>query len=286
MACPGEGPCAPWDLDLSCCLVTGRLPDPCLGDGTPIDQSIIDTAVLAASQFLWRRTGMQFGCCTVTINPCMDCSETCAGLDSGTYDGFWGFPWYPLHLANGDWTNVKCPCTDACVCGRCELRLPYSVCSVDEVVINGNIIPPEAYRVDDFSKIVLLDNGPAVSGTADCWKGCDNSITLTYGRPVPELVRLAAAEFACQLIKRCVGKPCDLPQRVQSISRQGVSATFLDPMEFMGQGFTGIFLVDLAIKTYNPKGLYKKAAVYSPDSIGKWRVTTWKPGDDIGPGCT
>lgn len=284
MSCPGEGPCQVYDLDLRCCLVSGGFADPCLGDGTPIDQSIIDSSILAASQFLWAATGRQFSCCTVTIHPCIDCSDNCPGLSSGSWGGFWGYPWYPVHLANGDWTNVSCPCDDSCVCGRCELRLPYPVCSINEIIMNGVIIPPESYRVDDFVKVVLLDNSPeAASG---CWKGCDNSITLTYGKPVPELVRLAANEFACQLIKKCVGRPCELPQRIQSLSRQGMNATFLDPMEFLREGMTGIFLVDLAIKTYNPHRLYKKPSVASPDSIGKWRVTTWQSGDPPVSGCT
>lgn len=286
MPCPGIGPCEVWDLDLSCCLTpSGSVPNPCILEGQPVPQDVIDSAKLAASQFLWKVTGMQFGCCQVTIQPCKDCGGDCPGLSGGSYDGFWGYPWYPVHTEAG-WTNITCPCEDSCLCGSCAMELPYPVCSVDEVVIGGIVLPPDAYRVDDFHRLVLTPSVTGDTPDSNCWKGCDNSIKVTYGQPVPELVRIAAQEFACQLIKSCQGAPCQLPQRVQSISRQGVSVSFLDPQDFLDKGRTGIYLVDIAIKAYNPNLLMRRPTVYSPDYANKWRVETWKPGDPIGPNCT
>lgn len=277
MPCPGSGPCSVWDLDLGCCMVSGGFSDPCLGDGTPVSPEITDSSVLAASQFMWAATGRQFGLCTVILRPlCINqCPDDCTGLSDSGY----GFPWTPLHQASGEWTNVTCTQSNCTCVNLCEVPLPYPICSVDEVLIDGVVVPNTEYSVINFNKLVRAKD-------AGCWPECNNlslpntevgtwSITMTYGRPVPELVRLATAEFACQLIKKCVGRPCDLPQRIQSISRQGMNATFLDPMEFMRDGMTGIFLVDLAIKTYNPHKLYKKPAVVSPDSLNKWAVTTW-----------
>lgn len=450
MPCPGEGPCEVWDLDLSCCLVSGGFHDPCLGDGTPVPQEIVDQMLLAASQFMWRRTGMQFGCCQVTLRPL--CSSRCdSPCPPGSDSGF-GFPWTPVHLASGEWTNVTCNKQDNCSCVElCEIPLPYPVCSVDEVKIDGVVLGDTTYAVTNFNKLVRAVGAEALVGPADwetaavetpgssisftnpaagnilltgnvnvglnpfigyelpvfsgpglsysmgnqtvtqpvslrlcflfddtgdtitvdpaavdhvsgpasydpdtglitytgefpnaanlalfesqvvcvfyrqgfqasaitfpqnvtlwrvqwtndevggnCWPECNNltlpdteegtwSVKVTYGRPVPDMVKLAAQELACNLIKKCVGKPCDLPQRVTSINRQGMSASFLDPMEFMANGLTGIWIVDLAIKTYNPHGLYKKPTVVSPDSINKWAVQTWKSGDPTGPNCT
>lgn len=282
MGCPGEGPCTSWELDLSCCLVSGGFPDPCLGDGTSVDQSIIDAMTLAASQFMWAATGRQFGCCTVNLRP--TCNSQCP-CDGPLIDSGFGFPWTPRLLDSGEWTNVTCgnPCN--CV-EMCTVPLPYPVCSVDEVVIDGVILDDTEYTVTNFNKLIRKRSD-------GCWPKCNDlslsdtelgtwRITVTYGKPVPQLVLLAANEFACQLIKKCVGRPCDLPQRIQSVNRQGMSATFLDPMEFMREGLTGIFLVDLAIKTYNPHRLMRKPIVASPDSINKWAVTTWQSGDPIG----
>lgn len=439
MPCPGEGPCKVWDLDLGCCLVSGALPDPCLNDGSPVPQEIVDAMKLAASQFMWRATGMQFGCCQVTLRPL--CSNKCPTECGGLIESGFGFPWMPLHLASGEWTNVTCNSQANCTCVEvCSVPLPYPVCSVDEVKVNGKILDPSEYKVYDFNKLTRLKspqtvlrqtelgtvqagidvpgdqycfspdadsgtsavlngdcwdftnsnptfvwnsvesftafyndptgpegagvfrvrnidtgdwdfpvnpvpmtvgetrwsnpepltgdsisltwNGPGVGPHIDtlagpwvregggqftvtnlsiqpggCWPECNNilrddteedtwSVKVTYGRPVPELLRLATAQFACELIKMCIGKPCGLPQRVTSISRQGMNASFLDPMEFMKEGFTGLYLVDLAIKTYNPHRLYKKPTVVSPDSLNKWTVETWKSGDPIGPECS
>lgn len=289
MPCPGQGPCQVWDLDLSCCLTpSGTLPDPCLLDGQPVPQLILDNAKLAASQLLWVLTGRQFGCCSVTIRPCRKkCDDVCCipyGIDSG-------FPWTPVHLADGSWTNISCDCRDGCSCTKLsEVNLPYPVCSIDQVVIDGVVVDPTTYRVDGFRKLVRLG--------ADVWPKCNDltkedtetgtwSVTLTYGNPVPDLVRLGANEMACEIIKNCVGKPCKLPQRISSVSRQGISVSFLDDMQFLDRGLTGMYFVDLAARTYNPKRLARRPAVYSPDSANQWRVTTWQPGDPVtGIGCT
>lgn len=443
MPCPGVGPCEVWDLDLSCCLgPSANLPDPCMLEGNPVPQDVIDSAKKAASEFLWMKTGMQFGCCTVVVRPCRNkCQDECCipGIGDSNY-GYGTYPWYPVHLSNGDWTNISCGCKDQCSCTNlCEIDLPYPVCSVDEVKIDGLVLDDSEYIVHDFRKLVRIKspqpvlrdiiirtlqvgidtsgdqycfspnadsaigaapvansdcwtfidsnpefdfnsvksviakyddptgpeedgifqfadsngtwffptnsnpmtvgetrfsdprlngdrisitwNGPGVGPTYNglsferlaeagsftvtnlslqpggCWPECNNltladtevgtwSVTVTYGRPVPELVRRAANELACEFIKHCQGAPCRLPQRLSSVNRQGVSISFLDPMEFMGQGLTGIYAVDLAIKTYNPNGNMRRPVVYSPDVAKKWTVETWRPGDSIGPGCT
>lgn len=285
--CPGEGPCSVWDLDLSCCLTpSGSIPDPCLLDGQPVDPVIIENAKLAASQLLWSITGRQFSCCTLTVRPCRKkCVEACCipGITNS------GYPWYPVHQADGTWTNISCSCQDECSCvSLCEVLLPDPICSINEVKIDGVVVDPTTYRVDDFRKLVRL-------GT-DCWPTCQDltkpdtevgtwSVNLTYGREIPALVRMAAEEMACELIKGCAGGPCRLPQRVSSVTRQGISVSFLDDMQFLSQGLTGLYLVDLAARTYNPKRLARRPNVSSPDSVNQWRVTTWQNGDPVS-GCT
>jgi hypothetical protein len=353
--------------------------------------------------------------------------------------GSGSYPWYPVHLANGDWTNVSCSCKNGCSCANiCEVDLPYPVCSVDEVKENGIVLDPSEYIVHDFRKLVrvrslqpilrdltirTVQSGPDVvndrfcftpdadsaidaaptgtncwtflnsnpeftfdavetviakyddpTGTEEdgnfqfadangtwffplntdpmeigetrysdprlngdriaitwdgpgvgptyngisfervagsgqftvsnlsiqaggCWPKCNDltkadtengtwSVKVTYGQPIPELVRRAASEYACQLIKLCQGAPCQLPQRLQSISRQGVTVSFLDPQDFLDKGRSGIYLVDMAIKTYNPNMLMRRPTVYSPDAANKWRVETWRQGDPTGPACS
>jgi hypothetical protein len=182
----------------------------------------------------------------------------------------------PVHQMDNSWTNVTCTQKNCTCVDLCEIPLPSPICFVDEVLINGAVVPNTQYSVINFNKLVRAKS-------AGCWPNCNDlslpttsagtwSITVTYGRPIPELVKMAASEFACQIMKKSVGRSCDLPQRLQSITRQGSSATFLDPMEFLKDGMTGIFLVDLAIKTYNPHRLFKKPTVVSPDSLGRWVI--------------
>lgn len=295
MPCPGIGPCQVYDLDLSCCLVSGSIPDPCFPDGTPVNQTIIDSAILAASQLLWAVTGRQFGCCEVDIRPCRSCPDACC--IPGDFGIGYGYPWYPVHQADGTWTNVSCPCpSGGCSCvDLCEIPLPYPVCSVEEVLINGLIVDPATYRVDEFQRLVRVTQSPPVSGI-NCWPTCNDltkppteegtwQVTVVYGRPVPELVKIAAAEFACELIKSCMGRPCALPRNVTAVTRQGITEVFPDPNQFLSNGYTGLFLTDLAIRTYNPRMLQQRAVVYSPDVAKKWTVTTWENGDP-GPVCT
>ena len=287
MGCPGAGPCSVWPLDLSCCLApSGILPDPCLLDGDPVPQAVIDNAILAASQLLWSLTGRQFGTCTATIRPCR---KKCNDLSFWGQGGFiWdggygldgGFPWMPVLLDDGSWTNAPCGCQgNSCNCTKLsEINLPDPVCSIEQIKIDGMVVDPSTYRVDDFHKLVRLGS--------DEWPKCNDftkadtevgtwSITLTHGRPVPALAILGANEMACEIIKNCIGKPCKLPQRVSSVTRQGISVSFLDDMQFLDKGLTGLYYVDLAARTYNPQRLARRPMAYSPDSANQWRVTTW-----------
>lgn len=294
MGCPGYGPCS-WSelIDLSCCLVSGAYLDPCLLDGDPVSQTIIDNAKLVASQVLWAATGRQFSQCSVTLRPCRQCDDECCvpSFDNYTSDGYGSFGYYPFHQADGTWINKSCGCQDNCSCTNLsEVMLPYPTCSIDEVKVDGVVLSADEYVVLNFERLVLT---PTVTGITE-WPRCNNllkpdtevgtwSVTLTYGRPVPELVLQGASEMACQLIKSCMNKPCQLPQRISSVTRQGVSISFLDSMDFLDKGRTGLYWVDLAIQMYNPRGLARRPTVYSPDVKGKWAVTTWQAGDPVGP---
>jgi len=131
---------------------------------------------------------------------------------------------------------------------------------------------------------------------SDCWPACNDltkpttevgtwSVTVASGRPPPQLVLLAAAEKANEIIRHCAGKTCRLPQRLSSITRQGMSVSFLDDMAFLDKGLTGMYFVDLAARVHNPSRLQRRSTVVSPDSLNQWRVTTWKNSDPV-TGCS
>jgi hypothetical protein len=77
---------------------------------------------------------------------------------------------------------------------------------------------------------------------------------------------MAARTLAMEFCKLWNGDDdCALPQRVTSISRQGVSYTLLDSQDFIEEMRTGLYAVDLFLKTVNPDKARAKSRVFSPD---------------------
>jgi hypothetical protein len=102
--------------------------------------------------------------------------------------------------------------------------------------------------------------------------GCD--ITYTYGIEPPTAGKRAARYLAQELAKGWSGdEDCALPDRVTSVSRQGVNYTFLDVQAFLDDMRTGIYSVDLFLKAVNPDNARKPARVFSPDLPRATRVT-------------
>jgi len=239
-----------------------------------------------ATQYLWNWTGRVYGTCPVTVRPCRsDCAE---GMST-----FWGggpyprgpalrgsAPWTPVLLA-GQWFNVACGrCGDDCSCGggTPALRLPGPVASVDQVLIDGTELDAAAYRVDNHSLLVRLDG--------DAWPICQNmsepvsapntfAVTYDYGSEVPVGGQMAAGALSCELAKAASGdNSCQLPRRIQTIARQGVTIGFLDAMDDLDKGRTGIWLIDSWVSSVvNPP---RASRVYSVDiPRPRNRVTTW-----------
>ena len=231
-----------------------------------------------ATDLLWNWTGRRFGVCPVTVELSHDPLVCGCGAAGSTYWGRdrprgWGAsPWTPV-LLGGRVFNVSCGCgVDPCVCGprrADELRLPGPVASVETVSVAGVVLPATAWR---FTGGVLarVDGQP--------WP--HDGLVVEYGRgvEVPVGGQIAAGVLAWELSKavECPDE-CELPQRVQSVTRQGVSVTVLDQFEDLDEGRTGIWLIDswVASVTRPPSG----GSVLSPDlwchhpSGARWRVS-------------
>ena len=130
----------------------------------------------------------------------------------------------------------------------------------------GSIINPSNYYLVDHSVIHVK------AGTA--WTPCNTEVTYSYGTPVPVAGKMAARTLATEFIKLWTeDESCQLPQRVTSVSRQGVSYTILDNQEFIEELRTGLLAVDLFLKTVNPDNARKKAKVFSVDTPRARRYT-------------
>lgn len=103
-------------------------------------------------------------------------------------------------------------------------------------------------------------------------------ITYQYGTPPPVAGRMAARELAIQFAMYWGGDArCELPSRITtSVSREGMSYTILDQQDFIAELRTGVYAVDLFLKTVNPDRALRKSRVFSPD-IPRGRRANSKP---------
>jgi len=134
---------------------------------------------------------------------------------------------------------------------------------------DGVILDPSAYY--------LVDHSTVQAATGIPWTPCNLEITYSYGTYAPTMGRMAARTLAIEFVKLFEGDDdCALPQRVTSIARQGVSYTLLDSQDFIEEMRTGIYMVDLFLKSTNPDKARAKARVFSPD-VPRGRRYTPKP---------
>jgi|TARA_B110000971_G_scaffold67355_1_gene69077 hypothetical protein len=124
---------------------------------------------------------------------------------------------------------------------------------------DGLILDPSSYYLVDHSTIQIK------AGTA--WTPCNVEITYAYGVPVPVAGKMAARKLAIEFARLWSGdESCELPQRVTSVSRQGVSYTILDNQEFIQELRTGLYEIDLFLKVVNPDNARRKSKVFSVDT--------------------
>lgn len=135
------------------------------------------------------------------------------------------------------------------------------VLSVENVISStGEVAPPSSY--------ILVNNAYLINTDKSCWN-LQSGVTIeyTFGNRPPTAGRIAAIRLANELLK-LISDPesCSLPDRVTSVSRQGVSYTILDPQEFISEGRTGIYEIDLFLQAANPSRGRKKPRVFVPGS--------------------
>ncbi len=103
-------------------------------------------------------------------------------------------------------------------------------------------------------------------------------VTYMYGSVPPVAGRRAARILAEQLILGWRGDDdCALPERVTSISREGISMSVLDSQDFLQDLRTGIYMVDLFLKSANSSKARMPARVFSPDLPRGERITPPNP---------
>jgi hypothetical protein len=228
------------------------------------EEATRDSALWLASTYLWAATGRRYGVCPTTIRPAQSrATESPAyrdfSLQTGA-DGL-GFPGGPF-LFGGRWFNAGCN-TACCGDSACAVVLRGPVAAVDEVVVDGEVVPASAYRVDVTRGTYLL-----VRVDGECWPVCarsdeDFSVTYDLGVPIPEALAVATAILACEYGAFLAGGACRLPSRMTSLTRQGVSVELEAPNA--AGGTTGIREVDDVVLALNPSRRQSPPILLSPD---------------------
>jgi hypothetical protein len=253
---------------------------------TEINAICAETAY-AASEILYIRSGRVYTgvCGPVTIRPVsrpVDV-DTRVWLNGGGSWG-WGASWgsasyYGLgvgavvpHFGNNEPPTV--------VLGA------YPVREIVQVLIDGVLIPPDEYELRDYKTLVRIRPtagsvpterygwpSSQIQDLPDTQEGTF-SITYTYGQD-PGLGGINACKALAQvLVLPRFGDTTHYPQRLQSISRQGVSAAVTDVIDILNKGMLGIYEVDSWLSSVNPGKAVRQSSVWSPDIGRPRRVAT------------
>lgn len=244
----------------------------------------LEVAAQVASDWLYMATGRRFpGCCQTTVRPC----PRVRVVDHDPTGWYRELPqqggWYQPTGWNGSWGSGSCggSCGGGCGGGAHEVELGLEpVRDIVAVIIDGVTLDTSEYYVVDYSKLVRssgaawpCSNDLSITSGEGAW-----SVEFTYGRSAPSMGAAAAKVLACEITKALVdqGDDCALPENVRALVRQGVTLDFDNVTTEAGAPgwFTGLWLPDKFINTYNPGGLAREADVFSPDLRRAARVVT------------
>lgn len=239
---------------------------------------VVDQLCQVASNWLWRATGRQFsGRGSTTVRPVpkfrnLPRAQMMVGpgvYPSEYFDSRGGRFGWPLPFGRGEYAF--------------EVLLGYTpVVSVDQVVLEGVIFPQVnglsgllQWRLDDARWLVRTDgevwpywqdwthdSSPGGSGDqTSTWQ-----VSLTWGENPPPDGVYAAEVLAGELALAATGADaCRLPNRVQSVARQGVSMLLVDPQILLMSEKWGLPEIDMFVQAVNPAHLTQPASITSPD---------------------
>lgn len=266
--------CAPWATSADVSTECAALPD-------------IDDALLIASEILNNLTGGAWpGECEDVIRPVAADYWNWRG-GRGWAGWGWGMPvtgvWTgPTTTGLGAWgpwggwdPNPSTADQARSHSSRwlSEIRLPSTpVVSITEVLLDGVILDPTRYRLANRRSLVMTPHD------GDAWQAWPTfqddraapdqprtfQITYRYGDGPPPGGVAMAKLYGCQIAQ--AGLPgCQLPQRVQTITRQGVSMTVLDPLTLTEKGMVGLPTVDMWVASVWARRRRRPASVTALD---------------------
>lgn len=259
--------------------------------GPRSDSPFAFEACQTASYLLWSLSGRKYQGVTTVTEVYEYPPEYCAwpyrallyegdvyNVSARSFDMLGGFGGYGAYPGGNGAMSYFGGCCAGGEAAHLHLRLRgRPVRSVTEVRLwNGDYaLDPSRYWLED--RAVLAISGVAtLQGT---------QVTYSYGGQVPMAGRRAARYLAEQFVLcwECSDE-CELPERVTSVTRQGVQFQLLDNNTIIDDMRTGVYAVDLFLKAVNPDNARRKSRVFSPDLPKGRRIARHTPTpEQIGP---
>lgn len=238
MTQPTRAVCTPW-------ATSADLPD----SKPTLDDDTWDDLLVQASELLYLWSGRQYpGGCTSTV--VLDTPPGARGSATPCWRN-WEDPWIPRGDRGGR--------------DRVVALLPDPpVTAVTEVTID------DVALIADTDYVAELPVG-LVRRAGDAAWPIGARITYTHGLVPPIGGQRAAVQLALELGKFWATGKCKLPERVTSVTRQGLSYE-MGPAD-AGWG-TGIWSIDSWLSSVNPNRMTRRASAWSPDAIHARRART------------
>lgn len=247
-------PLCDWPIILNC------------APSTPFDPAILELAKESAAEIMNAATAYRFGVCTSTFSPLAP-----PPCEVGHISG-WSLVDPRLRTSYGadrfrQWDDPPRPASCACVDSGTRLRLWHTrVVDVTAVIIDGVLLDPSAYYLD--GNILVRDDGsawPSVENTAARNTTGSWEITYRHGVPVSNAGAVATGVLACEIAMALSDdESCSLPERTKTYTNHaGLTIGFIDPMNFLADGLTGLYVPDQWITRENPHRIHRRARAYS-----------------------
>lgn len=246
---PTVEPDCDWPIIMNCSPSAGFTPE------------VLDAAKTAAADIMNAATAHRYGACTSTFAPLRPPPPEIGHQDN------WSLVDPKIGGTIGA-DRFRAFYDDDCDSNaNTKIRLWHTrVIDIRQVVIAGTVVYPGSYYLDGNILIRDEDNmGWPVTqsgrrGSADSWE-----ITYRHGIPVPRTGALATGVLACEIAMALSDdEECSLPQRTKTYTNHaGLTLGFIDPMEFLTDGLTGLYVPDQWITRTNPHGLTRRARAYS-----------------------
>jgi hypothetical protein len=242
------GPCGAW--------IDGEDITACCGIEA-VDQDTLDrleAAAAAASDLLFALSGRLYRgtCGPVTVRPCST-GRSC-------------------------YVPGRSDLVQSCGCAPLSTWLlpGYPVTEIAQVLLDGQVIAPSEYRLDEQRKLVRLAD---VNGKQQFWPACQRldlpdteertaSVTYFYGVAPPALGEIAAAKLGCEIYRACSGAgagECAIPSDAVRVTRQGITIEKAALSTWIALGAYGIPEVGAFMAAYGNHGATRRPAVWSPD---------------------